>query len=125
MPSYRVKKEFLLPIKALQAPVACDMMIIIIVDDPNADINWLREIEKDPVTLGKVRVRKNTSNLEASRTRNVGLDESSSDWVLFLDDDVIPDNQLLYAYVDAMTKHGTKYGFVGMWPLDNILMSGQ
>jgi hypothetical protein len=33
-------------------------MIIIIVDDPNADIQWLREIERDPMTLGKVRVRK-------------------------------------------------------------------
>ena len=72
VPSYRVKKEFLLPIIALQPPTKCDLMIIIIVDDPNADIQWLREIEKDPMTLGKVRVRKNTSNLGASRTRNVG-----------------------------------------------------
>ena len=90
-------------------------MIIIIVDDPNADIQWLREIERDPMTLGKVRVRKNTSNLGASRTRNVGLDESSSDWVLFIDDDIIPDSQLLHAYVDSMSKYGAKYdGFVGV-----------
>jgi GT2 family glycosyltransferase len=45
----------------------------------------------------------------------VGLDESSSDWVLFLDDDIIPDSQLLHAYVDAMSKYGAKYdGFVGV-----------
>jgi len=105
----------LLPIIALQPPARCDLMIIIIVDDPNADIQWLREIERDPMTLGKVRVRKNTSNLGASRFRNVGLDESSSDWVLFLDDDIIPDSQLLHAYVDAMSKYGAKYdGFVGV-----------
>jgi glycosyltransferase involved in cell wall biosynthesis len=44
----------------------------------------------------------NTSNMGAPKTRNVGLDESAADWVLFLDDDVVPEYDLLQHYVDAI-----------------------
>jgi glycosyltransferase involved in cell wall biosynthesis len=78
----------------------------------SADISWLREEEKK--RIGRLRVRKNTSHQGASASRNNGLDESAADWILFLDDDVIPDAKLIDAYAKAIEKHGHETdGFVG------------
>ena len=101
VPSYRVMRSFLERIIRLHAPSNADVMTLVIVDDPRADITWLRELEKEDNLLGKLRVRKNTANLGAPQTRNVGLDESSADWVLFLDDDVVPQHDLINEYVTA------------------------
>jgi hypothetical protein len=45
VPSYRVNKQFLAGIINVPIPAECVTMIIIIVDDPNANIDWLRDIE--------------------------------------------------------------------------------
>jgi glycosyltransferase involved in cell wall biosynthesis len=111
-PSYRVKEEFLKRIINVRVPDNCDTMFIIVVDDPKADIEWLRKLEAKRV--GKLRVRKNTSNQGASMSRNVGLGETSADWVLLLDDDVIPHDNILEAYAKAILEHGHRTdGFVG------------
>jgi hypothetical protein len=48
----------------------------------------------------------------------VGLDETAADWVLFLDDDVIPNADLLTHYVAAIERKGAQYdGFVGLTQL--------
>lgn len=125
VPSFRVKSEFLLPIIHLNAPKTCDHMVIVIIDDPDADITWLRELEKSEPLLGRLRVRKNTSNRGAPISRNVGLNEASSDWVLFLDDDVVPDHQLLYEYMKAVEEYGSSYdGFVGVTHLPDDSSNG-
>jgi glycosyltransferase involved in cell wall biosynthesis len=115
VPSIRVDKNLLCPIISLINNAPCDVMMIIIVDDPLADIEWLREIEKSETQLGKLRIRKNPSNVGASMTRNVGLNETTADWVLFLDDDVVPRHDLLKHYSDAILKDGANDdGFVGV-----------
>lgn len=111
-PSYRVDATFLERIVNLKVPSYCETTFIIIVDNPKANIKWLREIEKEK--QGSLRVRKNPTNVGASSSRNVGLKESAADWVVFLDDDVIPDDNLLVEYSKAITNHGDKYdGFAG------------
>jgi len=45
-----------------------------------------------------VRVRCNASNLGASASRNRGINESAAEFVLNLDDDIIPDAYLLEQY---------------------------
>jgi glycosyltransferase involved in cell wall biosynthesis len=115
VPSIRVDKNSLYPIISLLDNATCDVMMIIIVDDPLADIEWLREIEKSDKQLGKLRIRKNPSNVGASMARNVGLNETTADWVLFLDDDVVPRHDLLKHYSDVILKDGVNYdGFVGV-----------
>jgi GT2 family glycosyltransferase len=112
-PSYRVDATFLERIVNLKVPSYCETTFIIIVDNPKANIKWLREIEKEK--QGSLRVRKNPTNVGASSSRNVGLKESAADWVVFLDDDVIPDDNLLVEYSKAITNHGDKYdGFAGL-----------
>jgi glycosyltransferase involved in cell wall biosynthesis len=119
VPSYRVERSYLSSIIKLLGTYNRDrnnLMIIIIIDNPAADIKWLRDIESE-----HLRIRKNEANLGASETRNVGLRESAADWVLFLDDDVIPHPTIVDEYVQSIEEFGREYaGFVGLTvlPLD-------
>jgi glycosyltransferase involved in cell wall biosynthesis len=57
-------------------------------------------------------------NLGAAAARNRGLAESKADWILFLDDDVIPDIDILQQYHTAILQHGdTALGFIGLTKL--------
>eukprot|EP01038_Epipyxis_sp_PR26KG_P007073 gene7073-9653_t len=113
VPSYRVVQEFLMRIISLSIPNDAVCMFHIIVDQPKADIRWLRELERKDNS--RLRVRMNMENLGASGSRNVGLEESAADWVLFLDDDVIPEEDLLSVYIEAIKQYGDQFnGFVGM-----------
>lgn len=62
-----------------------------------------------------IRVRCNVVNSGASATRNRGLEESAAEYVLFLDDDVIPDKQLLFEYEKELRQlTASTVGLVGM-----------
>lgn len=91
-----------------------DVQFIIIVDDPAADIGWLQDLERTTMH-GKLRVRKNATNEGASASRNNGMRESAAEWILFLDDDVIPQADILDAYVTAICHpaNADYDGFVG------------
>ena len=88
VPSYRVDLKYLDPMINLEKPSTMSTMTVIIVDDPNSpNIVTLKKLyDKDPF----IRIRINKSNLGASLSRNRGLRESSADYVLFFDDDVVP-----------------------------------
>lgn len=125
VPSYRVCMDFVEPIVNLKAPNNCSVMTIVIVDDPDADIRRLRELERSDALLGKLRVRKNLTNQGASISRNVGLEETSADWVLFLDDDVVPGENLLHHYMQSVEENGLAYdGFVGVTELPSDRQNG-
>jgi GT2 family glycosyltransferase len=55
----------------------------------------------------------NDGNLGAHVSRNRGLEEGNSDYVLFLDDDVEPFPNLLEGYREAIEKYPDAPGFVG------------
>ena len=111
IPSYRVDLNFLDPILQLRPPSTCSVMFIIIVDDPNSpSIDLLqRKYGADPF----VRIRVNQINLGASVSRNRGMRESAADWVHLLDDDVTPDNDLLFRAAQAIQGRPNVAGFVG------------
>lgn len=57
----------------------------------------------------------NSVNLGANGSRNRGIEESNSDWILFLDDDIEPQPNLLNVYAEAIRERGEKVpGFVGV-----------
>lgn len=115
-PSYRVDLSFLRGIVEQSVPRNCSTMFIIAVDDPSADLTQLRQLEAS--VPGRMRVRQHARNGGASAARNTGLAESDADWVIFLDDDVIPEQGLIAAYADAIEKHGDEFdGFVGVTEL--------
>ena len=111
-PSYRVHEDYLRAICELRVPDHCSTQFIIIVDDPlKGDIR-----DKLEDSYGdRVRVRVNNVNRGASFSRNRGLDESSADWVLFLDDDVQPGADIILRYAERIEVAGDECsGLVGL-----------
>lgn len=52
-------------------------------------------------------------NRSASYARNTGFNYSTADWILLLDDDVIPTDHLLDAYIGAIYRYPDAKVFVG------------
>ncbi|GAQ83776.1 hypothetical protein KFL_001610170 [Klebsormidium nitens] len=117
VPTFRCDVSLLNGIRSLRIPEGVATTFIFIIDDPakKEQIERIKEWESAARPLGSVRVRVNDTNAGASTSRNHGLSESSADWVLFLDDDVIPDADLLQHFADAIRARGHETdGFVGM-----------
>jgi len=112
IPSYRVQLPYLDRILGLRSHASCSTMFIIIVDNPNAEgLDELKtKYEYDPL----IRIRTNTVNLGASETRNRGLAESSGDYILFLDDDVVPSEALLKEAENVIRAYPSHIGFIGL-----------
>ena len=111
IPCYRVLLPFLGPILALQPSPTCEVMFIIIIDDPNSPN--ITKLEATYAHRPDVRIRINTSNLGASASRNRGLKESAADWILFLDDDVTPQADILVEAEKVIRSHPHAAGFIG------------
>lgn len=132
IPSYRVKLDYLIDIVDLDVPKYMCSTFIIIIDSPSnllcaiKDFSGSNEDVSVPqaTTLLKnylmrssryknnIRVRCNEENLGASATRNRGISESSAEYILFLDDDVIPDSNLLQEYGKALLEQERDGHFV-------------
>lgn len=143
VPSYRVDVQFLQRICSLKVPSSMRTTFIIVVDNPsqliavasklggsmdspassspNAAALLLEKhlVQHSAMSLGglkgnSIRVRCNASNLGASASRNRGLDESSAEYVLFLDDDVVPEPDLLEEYGKQLDCDPSMVGLVGL-----------
>ena len=84
IPSYRLKEKYLLPILQMEVPEGAEVHYIIVADNPEVK-SPKRLLEK--VDGERVKLIINPQNLGASESRNVGIENSTADWVLFLDDD--------------------------------------
>ncbi|EFI26813.1 NAD-dependent epimerase/dehydratase [Coprinopsis cinerea okayama7 len=111
IPCYRVDLAIISNILALQHSPTLTIMFIIIVDNPSSP-----QILKLETLYGRrpdVRIRVNSVNLGASASRNRGMSESSAEWVYFLDDDIVPDADLLFEAEKVIREHPDAAGFVG------------
>ncbi|EIW62202.1 glycosyltransferase family 2 protein [Trametes versicolor FP-101664 SS1] len=111
VPCYRVDMRPLDRFLALQQSPTLAVMFIIIVDDPNSP--RIGDLTQKYGSRPDVRIRVNAQNLGASASRNRGLLESAAEWVVFLDDDVLPDDSLLLEAEKAIRAHPKAVGFVG------------
>jgi lipopolysaccharide biosynthesis glycosyltransferase len=113
-PTFRCDRALLRGVLSLPSPADADVAWILIVDDP-AGALLRQELERDFAHWRSVTIRVNKANLGASASRNAGLDEASGEWVLFLDDDVVPHPWLLERYVQAIRAKGARAsGFAGL-----------
>ncbi|MEI6343602.1 MAG: glycosyltransferase [Verrucomicrobiota bacterium] len=115
VPCYRANSRLLDGILSLPVPPQVSTMFIIVFDHPESadSVHLFRELEERHANNPMVRLRLQPSNLGASAARNRGLDESAADWVLFLDDDVVPEPDILERYADAIQSRPHAAGFVG------------
>ena len=113
VPSFRAERALLEGILNITVPAEdCTTKFIITIDNPDLDIRWLKELQRKE--CDKILVLENARNMGASHSRNVGIKESSADWILLLDDDVQPIEDILVKYVEAIKTHGDNYdAFVG------------
>ena len=110
IPSYRLQSEYLIPIVQMEIPFGTKIRYLIIADNPQAEIpkDFMPLIDNENVILFR-----NKENGGSSKSRNVGIDNSNADWILFIDDDVKPDKKLLCNYIQAIRNNPNEVGFFG------------
>lgn len=122
IPSYRIGMEYLRNICSIEVPEFMRTTFIIIIDNPlrlinlvvkqigaPADITYAQAasiIESDlaRTSCNNIQVRCNQENLGASASRNYGINESAAEYILFLDDDVIPAKNILRKYGEKLVE---------------------
>jgi hypothetical protein len=112
VPSYRLDTGPLLAILDLAAPTHTRVRWIIVADDPKAEIPAAVKA-RVAARPESVRILRNAANLGAAASRNVALDASDAEWVLFIDDDVTPICSLLHFYSEAVAANPDAAGFFG------------
>ena len=114
-PSHRGNVGVLRGIASLRVPDGFDVLFIIVIDNPllpSATREELKDLERQ--FWPRVRVRFNRRNMGASETRNRGIEESAAEWILFVDDDVCVQEDLLCQYARCIRDEGdAAAGFVG------------
>lgn len=111
VPSFRADVKVLKSIRNLVCPKDMSRRMIIVLDDPSHPVPEQLEAWNYHDTT----IVRNSVNLGANGSRNRGIEESTSDWILFLDDDIEPQPNLLTVYAEAIRERGEKVpGFVGV-----------
>lgn len=111
IPSFRLEEEYLLPLIHLPKPEGWIFKYYIIVDNPSIKVpNSIQELSKN----GIINLFINPENLGASASRNKGIDAGTGEWILFLDDDIVADKDLLKVYTDAIQNSPDEIGFIGL-----------
>ena len=111
IPSFRIDNDALNRILQLPHSPALHVTFCIVMDNPNA----ATALSLTATPSAEVLIVKNTANLGAPMSRNVGTAATHSDWILFLDDDIVPQDDTLFAFEQFIEKHGSDYmGAIGL-----------
>lgn len=111
IPSYRLDEKYLKPILNLSAPLEATVTFYLVCDNPN--IAPSQEL-LSCVDNRRVFLLINEENKGASYTRNKGFLTGSSEWILFLDDDITIEKKLLQKYIDIIRQKPQEIGFFGI-----------
>lgn len=122
VPSYRVNNDdFLRRIVKIRASRKMYVRFWLIVDNPLE--SHVKSVQDLAETLNHeqlsidgnyhTNVIHYSENRGASYARNTGYNYSTADWVLFLDDDVVPEPEILDAYYGAIQRYPDGKVFVG------------
>ncbi|KAF7292882.1 hypothetical protein MIND_01187200 [Mycena indigotica] len=109
--SFRVDLKTLSRILDLESSETCEVMFIIIIDNPSSP--ELGALEAKYSHRPDVRIRVNSANLGASASRNRGMEECAGEWVFFLDDDVLPESNILVQAERVIRGSPDCAGFIG------------
>ena len=108
IPSVRPEELDFLFLLTMEVPKGTFVNFYIIIDCPG-----YFEFDSFVDPCRKIVVRSNSSNIGASASRNKGIDLSKGDYILFIDDDVIPERDLLLVYYNRIMENPNCFGFVG------------
>jgi LPS sulfotransferase NodH len=117
IPTYRCDLSMLTSLASLTANRPVSIHTIIICDRPEADnLDQVRSLTSYAPDR-TVRVDVVPFNMGAAAARNLGLDQSFGDHAVLLDDDVIPDDGLIDAYLAAIDRMPGAPIYVGVTTL--------
>ncbi|KYP15973.1 MAG: hypothetical protein A1D16_06845 [Flavihumibacter sp. CACIAM 22H1] len=103
-------EDILIPILTLEKPADTELNFYLMCDNPAAELSQaLEQVCSRP----NVHYYKNEVNLGVSATRNRAIDLAKADWILFLDDDIIPVPDILLQYAAAIRANPDEIGFIG------------
>ena len=111
IPSFRLNESYLLPLLSLHQPANWQFNYFIIVDNPVVQVPPIIE---EMARNGEITLHINEKNLGASESRNKGISMGSAEWILFLDDDVVANADLLHQYAQAIESYPYEIGFIGL-----------
>jgi hypothetical protein len=106
VPTVRANASSLRRVAELSVPPAfASLRILIVVDGPQSEVAWLdlRRLKAQHASIELLSTRPGPHGWPAgaSAARNVGIEASAADWILFLDDDTTPSKGLLHRYAEA------------------------
>jgi len=108
IPSFRFDKNQINCIIDLKYPDDFVFSITIVVDNPL--VTRINDLQNE-----RVNIIYNKINLGSSQSRNLGIQMTKGDWILFLDDDIYPDKNLLFSYAQFIKNDSLNYsGAVGL-----------
>lgn len=112
IPSYRLDERYLLPMLHLSPPLNFKVSYYMVADNPTVQVP--ASIQELAVQQSNIHIIVNEVNLGFSKTRNKGIDSGTGSWILLLDDDVLPDENLLHAYAKEIELKSDAIGFIGI-----------
>lgn len=110
--SFNLDERYLSPILQLPVPDGADLHWILVADNPAIQVP-LAVHELAAMPDSRITILINEKNCWASQSRNRGIEAGKGDWILFLDDDILPNSDLLKEYVQAIRTAPDKIGFIG------------
>jgi len=111
IPSFRLDEQYLLPLFHLPKPAGWQFNYYVVVDNPKVQPGAeMRRLAAE----GAIQLFINAENLGAAESRNKGINAGNGDWMLFLDDDIVADEDVLFQYVKAIEAHPGSIGFIGL-----------
>lgn len=111
IPSFRLDEQFLLPLIRLPKPGGWRINYYIVADNPGVKPGaTLLQMAQE----GVIQLIINTKNIGPGETRNKGIDAGNGSWILFLDDDIVADEDLLFQYVKVIGEKKDAIGFIGL-----------
>jgi len=111
IPSFRLEEKYILPLLGLKRPAGWVVRYYIVVDNPAVSISG--DITR-MVDSNDVHILVNAENEGASISRNRGIEAGIGDWILFLDDDIWAEEDLLLKYAEAVKCFPDEIGFIGL-----------
>ena len=110
IPSYRVNEDLIKTVVSLSRPEGYDINIYLVIDNPSATI------PDSIIALAnakQISLLLNDNNRGVSESRNRGINASAGKWLLFLDDDITPEDDLLLKYAEKIQENPEAPGFAG------------
>jgi glycosyltransferase involved in cell wall biosynthesis len=101
-------------LRALEAQACEDLVFEVIVID-GFSTDHTHDVINSHINNGKLSLRYVSSRINSpAAKRNTGIRSASGEWIVFLDDDCIPNDTYLHSYASEVVKHdGSVYALCG------------